>query len=179
MSSSIPRAAIGASFLMLALLGACGRESDRSDEGAATFETAQVRSARIVLPPPGVPMAAGYFELHNPGKSTLVLESLESSAFESVEMHETVEEDGMARMRPLANATVAAGETLRFEPGGMHLMLTGSKLASDVASPTSITVTLRLRAAAGGEVSHIDAPFAIEQRGATAVADDPHAHHHH
>ena len=179
MSSSIPRAALGATFLMLALLGACGRESNSSDDGAATLHTAQVRSARIVLPPPGVPMAAGYFELHNPGKSTLVLESLESSAFESVEMHETVEENGVSRMRPLANATIAAGETLRFEPGGMHLMLMGSRLASNVASPASITVTLRLRAAAGGVVSQIDAPFAIELRGAAVPADDPHAHHHH
>lgn len=177
MSSPPLRATIGLTALML-LLCACGRGGDNKGDGAATLQSAQVRAARIVMPPPGAPMAAGYFELVNPGPTALVLEALESTAFESVEMHETVDENGVSRMRPLANATVAPGETLRFEPGGMHLMLMGSKLASDAAAAApSITLKLRLRAAAGGEMRELEAPFAIQQSGQTPSEDDPHAHH--
>jgi copper(I)-binding protein len=170
--------------LLLLPLGGCDRgggSSNSQDSGAATLQTttAQVRAARIVMPPPGAPMAAGYFELYNPGATALVLESLESNAFESVEMHETIEEAGVSRMRPLANATIAPGETLRFEPGGMHLMLMGSKLASGAPVPASITMKLRLRAASGGEVRELDTPFAVQQPGQSSTGDDdPHAHHH-
>lgn len=170
--SSTARATICLSALML-LLCACGR--DDPDAGPATLQAAQVRSARILMPPPGAPMAAGYFELHNPGKTSLVLETLESTAFDSIEMHETVEQNGVSRMRPLPNATVAPGETLHFEPGGMHLMLMGSRLASGDPVPTSITLKLRLRSSAGGEMQELDAPFSIQQAG--QPSDDPHAHH--
>ncbi|MGH8515972.1 MAG: copper chaperone PCu(A)C [Panacagrimonas sp.] len=163
-------------FSLLFALCACGRTENGQEAGAATLQRAQVDSARIVLPPPRAPMAAGYFELHNPGKTALVLEALESTAFESVEMHETVEQDGMSRMRPLANATVAPGETLRFEPGGMHLMLMGPRLASAEPAPPTITLKLRLRAAAGGEMRELDAPFAVEHSG-QRPSEDPHAHH--
>jgi copper(I)-binding protein len=174
------RATILLAAFMLLPLGGCDRGGGNSkDTGAATLQTAQVRAARIVMPPPGAHMAAGYFELYNPGTTALVLEALESSAFESVEMHETVEEDGVSRMRPLANATIAPGETLRFEPGGMHLMLMGSKLASDAPAPASIPMKLRLRAASGGDVRELDASFALQQPGQpSAGEDDPHAHHH-
>ena len=171
---STARATICLSALMF-LLCACGRGGDDRDAGPATLQAAQVRSARVVMPPPGAPMAAGYFELHNPGTTSLVLEALESTAFDSVEMHETVEQDGVSRMRSLANATVAPGETLRFEPGGMHLMLMGPRLASTDPVPTSITLKLRLRSAAGGETRELDAPFSIQQSG--QPSEDPHAHH--
>jgi periplasmic copper chaperone A len=167
----------GLAAVML-LLGACGRGGEAPPEADAVLRSAQVNAARIVLPPPGAPMAAGYFELHNPGTSALVLESLESPGFDAVEMHETVTEKGFSRMRPLANATVAPGETLRFEPGGMHLMLMGTRLPDDAGAPASVSMKLRLRAAAGGEVREIDAPFAIERSG-QAPSEDPHAHHHH
>lgn len=171
------RATIG--LIALTLLCACGRGAEPKPSGAAALQSVQVSAARVVLPPPGASMAAGYFELQNPGATALVLEALESTAFESVEMHETVDDNGVSRMRPLTDATVAPGETLRFEPGGMHLMLMGSKLAGDAPPPASITMKLRLRAADGGEVRELEAPFAIESRsgGPPASAEDPHAHH--
>jgi periplasmic copper chaperone A len=172
---SNPRATIALTTLML-LLCACGGGGDPQAAATATLQAAQVRDGRIVMPPPGAPMAAGYFELHNPGTTTLVLEALESTAFASVEMHETVEENGVSRMRPLRNATVAPGETLRFEPGGMHLMLMGPQAGSD-APP--VTMRLRLRDATGGEMRVLDAPFALEQRSPSSATGDPHADHHH
>lgn len=157
------------------LLCACGGGGGQEQSGAAALQSAQVRAARIVMPPPGASMAAGYFELDNPGTTPLVLEAIESPAFESVEMHETVDDNGVSRMRPLANATIAPGETLLFEPGGMHLMLMGPNFSADAVS---VPMKLRLRAAAGGKTREVETRFAIEQRVQPPVMDDPHAHHH-
>lgn len=172
------RVPVGFVTLISVLLCACGGGGEQQESGAAALQSVQVRAARVVMPPPGVSMAAGYFELDNPGATPLVLESLESSAFESVEMHETVDDNGVSRMRPLANATIAPGATLRFEPGGMHLMLAGMKLPVDAAAPASVPMKLRLRAAAGGQTRELDTPFVVERRDLPQL-EDPHAHHHH
>lgn len=151
--------------LFVLALAACGTAADPAPAAAP-----EVTVARIVLPPPGAPMAAGYFELTNRGPSALELRGVSSTAFASIEMHETVEEQGLSRMRAIDSAKVAPGETLRFEPGGKHLMLMDPKLG-DPAPPT-LSLTLDLRAADGTSTS-IQAPFTVEQAGGT------HEHHHH
>ena len=50
-------------------------------------------------------------------------------------MHETIVEDGIARMREIPVLDIAAGETLAFERGGRHLML-----MQPVGSPGTITL---------------------------------------
>jgi len=40
-----------------------------------------------------------------------------------LEVHQQLMNDGMMRMRPVTEVTVAAGETLLLQPGGFHLML--------------------------------------------------------
>lgn len=169
---------IGFVALLSILICACGGGGEQQESGSAALQSVQVRAARVVMPPPGASMAAGYFELDNPGATALVLESLESTAFDSVEMHETVDDNGVSRMRPLANATIAPGATLRFEPGGMHLMLTGMELPSDAAAPASVPMKLRLRAAAGGQTRELETTFAVERRDLPQL-EDPHAHDHH
>ena len=46
-----------------------------------------------------------------------------SPEYGSVEMHETVIEDGVARMSALGQVVLPAGSAVEFEPGGKHLML--------------------------------------------------------
>lgn len=93
----------------------------------ACAETSQpeVTHARIRLPPPGMQMAAAYFEIENPSDQELVLASVSAEGIESVEMHETVQEQGVSRMRQRERVAIPAGEQVRFEPGGLHLMLFG------------------------------------------------------
>ncbi len=68
-------------------------------------------------------MTAGYLRLANRSDRPIRITSVKSPQFARVEMHETVVSDGVARMRPIESLTVGPGETLRFEPGGRHLML--------------------------------------------------------
>jgi hypothetical protein len=49
-------------------------------------------------------------------------------------------EDGVMKMRPLKDLTVAPGETLQLAPGGSHVMLMG--LAKPLEEGSSFPLTL-------------------------------------
>jgi len=73
--------------------------------------------------PPTVPVRAGYLSIRNPEASPLKIVAIESEAFERVEIHQTVERDGMMRMERVPELNIAADSTVQFAPGGLHLML--------------------------------------------------------
>ena len=79
----------------------------------------------VVVSSPGaaMPMAAGYLEIENRSGAAIRITSVSSPNYESVEMHETTIEDGVARMRELPVLEIDADETVAFERGGKHLML--------------------------------------------------------
>jgi periplasmic copper chaperone A len=92
-------------------------------EAAAAATEPMITDAWIRSVPPSARMTAGYLSLYNPGPDELVIVGVESALFGSIELHGTVMEDGVARMRHQDSVTVPAGEVVRFEPGGLHLML--------------------------------------------------------
>jgi len=71
--------------------------------------------------------AAAYFTLRNDGDTPDRLIAAEPLEFaESAELHTHINDDGIMRMRPAADGVVIpAGETVAFEPGGLHVMLFG------------------------------------------------------
>ena len=77
----------------------------------------------IHRPMAGLQVSAGYLALTNNTSESIVITDVSSPQFGSVEMHESKIEDGISRMRPLAELAVLPGETVRFQPGGKHLML--------------------------------------------------------
>ncbi|MGI9270683.1 MAG: copper chaperone PCu(A)C [Woeseiaceae bacterium] len=77
----------------------------------------------ITQPIPGMRMSAGYMTLHNSSDSQILINRIESPDLESVQMHETVLDDGISRMRPLPMVAIPAGQAVTFEAGGKHLML--------------------------------------------------------
>lgn len=82
-----------------------------------------VTDIRIEAPRPGAAMSAGYMTLRNPGQTPITVSAISSPQYGTVDMHETVVEDGVARMRELPRLLVPAGGEARLEPGGRHLML--------------------------------------------------------
>lgn len=77
--------------------------------------------------PPGVTVGVAYFTLKNDtGKSDRLLK-ISTPIAEKVQVHRTEILDGIARMREVAVLHVEAGQELKFEPNGMHLMLMGLK----------------------------------------------------
>lgn len=107
----------------------------------------EITEARIRLPPPGMQMAAGYFEIKNRSDADLVLASVLAEGIESVEMHETVQEQGLSRMRQREQVAIPAGAEVRFEPGGLHLMLFG--ISPELSKTPDALLQLRLTRADG------------------------------
>ena len=73
--------------------------------------------------PPSVPVRAGYMTLHNPGSRAVSIVSLSSDAFGSIEIHQTIAQDGMMRMERVATLTMEPDSTVHLVPGGLHLMM--------------------------------------------------------
>jgi periplasmic copper chaperone A len=92
--------------------------------------------------PPTAQMTAGYLRVHNPGAEPVVIVGVESPLFRSVELHGTVMVDGVARMRHQPEVEVPPGESVSFEPGGLHLML--MQAVNGVPSSGAIPLSLLL-----------------------------------
>ena len=66
--------------------------------------------------------AGGYFELRNMGKWPATLTGAESSACGMLMLHKSEEKSGMGSMADVSNVEVPPKGTLKFAPGGYHLM---------------------------------------------------------
>lgn len=77
----------------------------------------------IAKPRPGMQMTAAYLTLANNTTQAITITRVTSPEFEIVEMHESVIEDGMARMYRLGDLTILPGKSVQFVPGAKHLML--------------------------------------------------------
>ena len=116
--------------------------------------------------PPGQPTAAAYLTLRNPGESPAQLTGAHSSAAESVEIHQSSQEQGMWRMRKLAGLDIPPGAEVTMAPGGVHLMLFGLKRPLQAGDAISVVLEFD-----GGETREIS----IDVR---ALGSDSHQHHH-
>ena len=85
--------------------------------------TPRVRDAWLRLPPMDMPMLAGFARIENPCATPVTIVGVRSPSFADVSLHETRVVDGVSRMRPAGKLVVPPGGALRFEPGGLHLML--------------------------------------------------------
>ena len=81
-------------------------------------------NARVKISPVEGNPSVGYMDLHG-GRIEVDLVSVTSDDVIRMEMHETVEEDGVAMMRPVKSINILPGETVKMEPGGKHLMIWG------------------------------------------------------
>ncbi|MFW6041419.1 MAG: copper chaperone PCu(A)C [Guyparkeria sp.] len=94
---------------------------------AAVAQAAEldVQKPWVALTPPGAHATAAFMQLHNPGDEPVDVVSADAEGFKAVELHESVNEDGMHRMIEQDRITVPAGETVSLAPGGYHVMLIG------------------------------------------------------
>ncbi|MDN5850515.1 MAG: copper chaperone PCu(A)C [Nitrococcus sp.] len=95
-----------AGTLLLALTGLAG-----AGEGVRIYH------AWIRLLPADLP-AAGYFVLENQSDHTVTLTGASARAFDGAMLHQSAE----GSMRHVHSINVAAGDQLRFAPGGYHIM---------------------------------------------------------
>jgi len=76
---------------------------------------------------PAAKAGAVYMTLTNNSSKVDRLLSVATDASETAQLHESVEKDGVATMKPVEALEIPAGGTVELKPGGTHIMLTGLK----------------------------------------------------
>jgi copper(I)-binding protein len=128
-----------------------------------------VTSANIVVTqawsrvtPSGSKVAGGYLTIEN---NALVADRLlpgSTVAAKKLEIHEMAINDGVMTMRPVENGlTIEPGRTVKFAPGGLHLMFVG--LLAPLKQGDQTPVSLKFEKA--GEIIVI---FEVQAMGAPA-----------
>ncbi len=96
---------------------------------------------------------AVYVTISNHGSEADALLSASTDVATTVELHETVKQDGKMVMRPLPRFDVPAGGKLEMKPGSYHIMLLGLK--QDLKPGETVNVGLSFEKA--GQMS-VEAP---------------------
>ena len=91
---------------------------------------------------PGTDMAAAYLTVHNVSAHAVTVTSVDSPVAGHSMIHETRVQGGMSTMRPREQVVVAAGSTVKFEPGGLHVMLHDLKQPLQVGQSVPLVVIL-------------------------------------
>lgn len=83
-----------------------------------------VEKAYVQVSPVEDRPSSGYFTVQG-GPANVALMAVTARSAQRVEMHETVQKDGVSEMRPIDSVPVKIREKVAFAPGGKHLMLWG------------------------------------------------------
>lgn len=81
-----------------------------------------------------------YFVIHNQGSSADRLTGVSSDIAESVEMHESEMSGDVMQMQPVDSVPLEASAEVRFEPGGLHVMLVNLKKDLKVGDEVEMTL---------------------------------------
>jgi periplasmic copper chaperone A len=93
--------------------------------------------------PEGATVGAAYLSIGNGGKEADRLVSAASPAAEKTELHQTSDEGGVMKMRPVEGGIeIEPGATKELKPGGYHVMLIGLKKRLQEGETIPLTLTL-------------------------------------
>lgn len=128
------------SSLGLILLAGCG---ETGEVVAPVAVDPWARPATVEFSEDGIPTPANsavYLILRNSGASSQLLLGVESPAAETVEVHESVLEGDVMRMRKVDRLELPEGGEVELRPGGLHLMLLGLRRSLEVGDTLSLTL---------------------------------------
>lgn len=121
----------------------------------------QIESPRIFAVVPGVATTAGYLSLANHSGTAQVLLSASAAFAEKTEIHNTINDNGIAKMRPLTEGLpIADNAQAEFASGGMHLMFINITRPLAVGDALPVVLTFD-----GGAIT-VD--FLVSERGGNA-----------
>jgi copper(I)-binding protein len=101
-----------------------------------------VRDPWIKNLPPSVPVRAGYMTIHNPQSKAVSIVSLRSDAFASIEIHQTIEQDGMMSMEQVPSLKIEPNSNVQLAPGGLHLMMMNPSEPTQPGDQLEIVIVL-------------------------------------
>jgi len=82
-----------------------------------------IADAWIAEAPPVSKVMVAYMTVINTGSKAIEIIRAESDLYSSIEFHETIHKDGMARMIRHNSLNISANNKLELKRGGPHLML--------------------------------------------------------
>ena len=108
--------------------------------------------------PAGLP-AGGYFTAQNNTGREVAITGVQSDACGMLMMHQSTNKGGMSGMDMVDKVSVPAGGTVKFAPGGYHLMCEQPKMKIGAKVPvsfslsngTTVVVAFAVRGAAGND----------------------------
>ena len=107
------------SIFLFALLSFAVTACDR-DDGPPL----EINDVTVFAPLPGTRVSVAYMSIRNNTQADMVIGSIRSPQFASVNMHETRIVDGISKMTKVETVRIPARSTLKLAEGGLHLMLT-------------------------------------------------------
>jgi copper(I)-binding protein len=117
---------------------------------------------------PGQTVAGVYFDIESDSDARLV--GIETRLTDVAELHYMKMEDGVMRMRSLPKVDLPARETVKFAPGGLHVMLFELKRPLEAGGELGLTLLVE---DAGGQQTRVDVSAEVRN------FDGSKAHHHH
>jgi periplasmic copper chaperone A len=106
---------------------------------------------------------AAYFTVIDKGSADNLV-GVRTPIAASAELHETINDNGIMKMRSAPSIALEPGKPVAFKPGGYHVMLMGLKSPLKVGSSfpltltfehaQPVTVTAKVEAAGGANVDH-------------------------
>ena len=113
-------------FITLALLFSIHTHAFMSglDDRRDTHGSLEIVGAYIPLGPEGM-VNAGYMKLNNTSDTDITLHYITSPVYDAVQIHSTIQKNGVAKMVHAKNLVIPAKGSVALEPGGSHLMLMG------------------------------------------------------
>jgi len=142
--------------------------------GIAVAETYSAGGLQIGNPwaratPKGSTVTAGYLTIINKGTETDRLIGGSAAPASRFEVHDTVTENGVARMRQVTSLEIKPGQTIELKPGGMHLMLMGLKQPLSKGQTVKGTLVFE-------KAGTVAVEFTVQPPGATSGASGGHKH---
>ena len=146
--------------------------------GLAMFAVTSARAADIAIEQPWARAAqqggvgAAFMRIENHGAAADRLVSASSPLARTVELHTTIRDGDVMRMRPVDVIEVPAHGTVQLQPGSLHIMLIGLQrpLAQGEQVPLTLTferagpVPVNLHVQAAGAMQGHAAPSQTQQR---------------
>ena len=93
----------------------------------AAFAEVEISDATIRLLPPSVPNTSAYFTVTNTSDQDVSLVGGSADIAEKTELHNHIMQGEVMRMEKQDAVVISAGETVKFAPGGLHMMIFGLK----------------------------------------------------
>jgi periplasmic copper chaperone A len=125
--------------------------------------------------PGGSKVAGGYLTIENKGSAPDKLLSASTNAAKKIEVHEMAVNEGVMTMRPVEGGlSIAPGRTVKFTPGGLHLMIIG--LSAPLVQGDKVPVALKFEKAGEITVSFDVRTMGARAPGPLSNATDPAAH---